>query len=116
MKTTILTAAMIILMTVANASTFTDTNFVAGAHERIFHAWVIQLDNNIVKFRVKNPDKEKVELKIYDEEMVKIFHRTVKSDQELNLGCDLSNCGTGTYTCIVKRNGKEEIRKQITLN
>jgi uncharacterized protein YycO len=116
MKTAILTAAMIILMTAANASAYTDTISMTGSPEQNFKAWVTQIDNNIIKFRVKNPAEERVVLKIYNDEMVKIFQRTVKSEKELNLGCDLSKCGTGTYTCIVKRNGKEEIRKQITLN
>jgi hypothetical protein len=34
----------------------------------------------------------------------------------MNLGFDMSSCETGTYTFIVSRGGKEELRKKITLN
>jgi len=116
MKTAILTAAMIILMTVASARTFTDTITSTGSPAQIFKVWVIQPDANIIKFRVKNPAEEKVVLKIFNDKKVKIFHRTVKNSKELSISCDMSNCGTGTYTCVVESNGREMVRKPITLN
>jgi len=114
MKTTILTAALIVLMTAANAGTFTDTLNLKVSPEKTFQASVTKLDNNVIKFGVNNPNEEKVIIKIYNDDMVKVFHRTIKSKKQMNLGCDLSNLEAGTYTCIVNRNGKEEVRKQIT--
>ncbi len=114
MKTAILTAAMMILMTVASAGTFTDTTSVPGPAQQIFKAWVIQQDNNQIKFRVHNPSEEKVVLKIYNDKNVKVFHRTVKSEKDMSIIADMTNCSAGIYTCVVERNGQEEVRKPIT--
>jgi hypothetical protein len=116
MKTAILTAAMMILMTAANARTLDDTINSIPSAEQIFKVCIVQPGANIINFRVANPAAEKVVLKIYNDEMVKIFHRTIKSNKELSIKCDMSNCGSGTYTCVVERNKKEELRKRITLN
>jgi len=70
----------------------------------------------VVKFTVKNPESEKVVMKIYNDEMAKIFQRTVKNEKEVNISADLSKCESGTYTCVVDRNGKEEVRKYIIKN
>jgi hypothetical protein len=114
MKTAILTAALMILMTVASARTLTDTTSTPAPAEQIFKVWVIQQDANLVKFRVHNPSEEKVVLKIYNDKNVKVFHRTVKSEKDMSIIADMTNCGTGTYTCVVLRNGQEEVRKPIT--
>jgi len=112
MKTAILTSAMIILMATANALPLADTNNLTGSPEQIFQASVTQVDNNIIRFNVKNPGEDKVVLKIYSDNMVKVFQRTGKNKKQLNLGCDLTNLDSGIYTFIVKRNGKEELKKQ----
>lgn len=114
MKTAILTTAMIFLMIAANARTFSDTS--TGSPEQIFKVWVIQPEANIIKFRLKNPAEEKVVLKIYNDKKVKVFHRVVKNEKEVSISCDMSNCGTGTYTCVVEKNGNEVARKPITMN
>ncbi len=114
MKTAILTAALMILMTVASAMTLTDTTSTPATAEQIFKVWVIQQDANLIKFRVHNPSEEKVVLKIYNDKNVKVFHRTVKSEKDMSIIADMTNCGAGTYTCVVLRNGQEEVRKPIT--
>jgi hypothetical protein len=116
MKTAILTAAMMILMTAAQARTIDDTTYTTASAGQIFKVWVIQPDANIIKFRVNNPNEEKVVMKIYNDKKVKVFHRTIKNENKQSISCDMSNCGSGTYTCVVERNGREELRKLITLN
>lgn len=116
MKTAILTTALIVLMSITHAMTITDTINSPVAEEQAFKAWIIQPDAHIIKFRVKNPDEEKVVLKIYNDRNVKVFHRTIKSAKEQSINCEMSNCGPGTFTCVVLRNGHEEYVKTITLN
>jgi hypothetical protein len=116
MKTTILTAAMIILMIAANAKPLYDTVYTPVTREQSFNVIIIQPSAEIINFRVSNPDAEKVVLKIYNGKKVKVFHRNVKSYKELSIKCDMSNCEAGTYTAVVERNGQETLRKLITLN
>jgi len=114
MKTTILISAMVLMMTAANALPLADTNKMTGYPEQVFQASLTKADNNIIQFGLKNPDKEKVILKVYDDEMVKIYQRNLKSEKAI-LGLDLSNCCKGKYTIIVSRNGNEEIRKEFSV-
>jgi hypothetical protein len=116
MKTAILTAALMILMTTTYARTNADTIKTSSVPGQNFKVWVIQPDENIIKFRVNNPYEEKVVLKIYNDKKEKVFHRTIKNEKAQSISCEMSNCGAGTYTCVVVRNGREEVRKQITLN
>ena len=115
MKTAILTAAMMILMTVTfagtNPDTITNTN-----KDKNFKVWVIRPDDLTLKFTVSNPDHDKVVLKIYNDEMSKIFFRTLKNENETSVSADLSKLESGTYTYVVERNGREEVRKSINLN
>jgi hypothetical protein len=116
MKTAILTAAMMILMTAAFASQSPDTINSFNSREKDFKAWVNHTSADIIKFRVVNPSEEKVVLKIYSEKNNKIYHRNIKSEKGLEINCDMSDFGKGTYTCVVERNGREVVRKPITLN
>jgi hypothetical protein len=116
MKTTILTAALVVLMTAANAKPLYDTVYTPVTREQSFNATIVQPSADIINFRVSNPEKEKVVLKIYNGKKVKVFHRNVKSYKELSIKCDMSNCEAGTYTAVVEKNGQETLRKLITLN
>ena len=116
MKTVILTAAMMILMTAASLCAPTDSVNTYKAGGQNFKVWVNQPAGEIIKFRVIKPAGEKVVLKIYGEKNNKIYQRTVKSDTGLEVNCDMSEFAKGTYTCVVERNGKEVVRKPITLN
>ena len=107
---------MMILMISVNARTLNDTVYNPVLKEQSFKVAVVQPDGNTIDFRVQNPAAEKVILKIYNEDMVKIFHRTLKDEKEISIRCDLSNCEAGSYTAVVKRNGQEEVRKVINLN
>lgn len=116
MKTAILTAALMIVMTVSFAEVKPDTLSNTSKNEKNFKVWVINPADMTLQFNVSNPDNDKVVLKIYNDEMAKIFHRTVKNEKEASVSADLSKLGTGTYTYVVERNGKEEVRKTINLN
>jgi hypothetical protein len=116
MKTAILTAAMMILMTAASVCAPTDSVNSYKAEEQYFKVWVNQASGSIIKFRVVKPTEEKVVLKIFSEKNNKIYQRSIKSDKGLEVNCDMSDFGKGTYTCVVERNGKEVVRKPITLN
>jgi len=115
MKTAILTAALMILMTAANARTLTVTTNSTGAPESNFKVWVLQPGSDAIKFRVTNPAEEKIVLKIYNDKKEKVFHRTIKNKKAASILCDMSKCKDGTYTCVVLRNGQEELRKPVTL-
>jgi hypothetical protein len=115
MKTAILTAALMILMTAANARTFTLTTKSTDTPESNFKVWVLQPGSDVIKFRVTNPAEEKIVLKIYNDKKEKVFHRTIKNEKATSILCDMSKCADGTYTCVVLRNGQEELRKPVTL-
>jgi hypothetical protein len=115
MKTVILTAAMMILMTAASVCAPTDSINTVKTEEQYFKVWVNQPSGDIIKFRVIKPVEEKVVLKIYSEKNNKIYQRTIKSDKGLEVNCDMSDFGKGTYTCVVERSGREVVRKPIIL-
>jgi hypothetical protein len=115
MKTAILTATLMILMTAATYSAPADSVNSNNSQEQYFKVWVNQPSGDIIKFRVIKPSEEKVVLKIYGEKNNKIYQRTIKKDKGLELTCDMSDFTRGNYTCVVERNGKEVVRKPITL-
>ncbi|HNQ82271.1 MAG TPA: hypothetical protein PLW31_00915 [Bacteroidales bacterium] len=115
MKTAILTAAMMILMTAANARTIADTNYYQGSPVKTFQASVIKTGPVMIRFSVLNPENDKVILKVYNEDQVKVYQKTVRKSNVTNIGCDMSNAEKGRYTFVVIRNGKEEVKKSIIL-
>lgn len=115
MKTAILTAAMMILMTISYART-NEVNLNPGSPEKVeFKATIAQPNSSMINFRVANPFSDKVVLKIYNEKKVKVFHRSTKSSKDMSLKCDMSQVDSGIYTCVVIRNGQEEVRKQFVI-
>jgi len=116
MKTAILTAAMMILMTVTLSARTTDDNVNPGSPDKVeFKAMIAQLNNHMINFRVANPSSDKVVMKIYNEKKVKVFHKVIKNKLEYSVRCDMTNVDSGIYTCVVLRNGQEETRKQIII-
>jgi len=115
MKTTIATAALMILMIAATANAGPDTTWTKVPSELAFDATVNLQVNDIIEFRVEKPVGEKVVLKIYSERNNKIYQRTLRKEKGIELNCDMSNMDKGTYTCVVERNGEEVVRKAITL-
>lgn len=116
MKTAILTAAMMILMTAAVSARTIDDNINPGSPEKIeFKAKVFQPGSSAIGFRIANPSSDKVVLKLYNEKHVKVFHKVVKKNINLSVKCDLANAASGIYTAVVFRNGKEEIRKEFVI-
>jgi hypothetical protein len=115
MKTTILTAAFLILVSLTNARTNPDSISSLSPRNEQFRAYVLQPDEDMIKFRVSNPSSDKVVLKIYNEDNVKVFHRSIKKDRSYSIACDMKNCESGIYTCVVLRNGQEELRKQFII-
>lgn len=116
MKTAILSIAMILMISVANARPASDSPTSPRASEQTFSAWVISPEANLIKFLVKNPLEDKVVMKIYDENNTKVFQRKTRKVKKLGLSVDMTNLGNGTYTCVILKNGNEEVRKVITLN
>ena len=116
MKTTILTAALFIVMTVAGAMPHPDSvNTTTLSIEQQFRAMIVQPGDHIIDFRVSNPESDKVVMKIYNEKKVKVFHRSTKKNVDLSIKCDMTNCDTGIYTCVIIRDGQEELRKQFMI-
>jgi hypothetical protein len=115
MKTTIAIAALMVLMTAASLNAATDTTWTKISKDLAFEAAVNLQTDNIIEFRVAKPASDKVVLKIYAENNNKIYQKTLHEEEGLELNCDMSDFGKGTYTCVVVRNGKEVVRKSITL-
>ena len=115
MKTAILTAAMMILMTAAGARTINDTISNPLPVKQEFKAEIVQPSAHFINFRVANPTSDKVVMKIYNEKNVKVFHRATKNPKEMSIKCDMNYVDSGVYTCVILRNGQEELRKQITI-
>lgn len=116
MKTAILTAAMMILMTVAVNARTTDNSVNPGSPEKVeFKVSLVQPSNNMINFRVSNPSSDKVIMKIYNEDHVKVFHKSTKKNADLSIKCDMKNVESGIYTAVVLRDGKEEVRKQFII-
>jgi hypothetical protein len=116
MKTTIVTAALMILMTAATMNAAPDSTTTAMPTEQAFKATVILQANDVIQFRVSKPAGEKVNLIIYGEKNNKVYQRTLRKEKSLALDCDMTYMNKGTYTCVVVRDGKEVMRKSITLN
>jgi hypothetical protein len=95
MKTTILTAAFLILVSLTNARTNPDSISSLSPRNEQFRAYVLQPDEDMIKFRVSNPSSDKVVLKIYNEDNVKVFHRSIKKDRSYSIACDMKNCESG---------------------
>ena len=115
MKTTIATAALMILMTAATVNAAPDTTWTKVPSELAFDATVNLQVNDIIEFRVEKPAGEKVVLKIYSDLNNKIYQRTLRREKGIELNCDMSQMGKGTYTCVIVRNGEEVVRKDITV-
>ena len=115
MKTTILTFAMMILMTAAGARTIDDNVNPGSPEKQEFKVSIVQPNAHFINFRVANPTSDKVVMKIYNENKVKVFHRSTKKDASMSIKCDMTNCESGIYTCVVLRNGQEEARKQFVI-
>jgi hypothetical protein len=115
MKTTIATAALMILMTAATVNATPDTSWTKLNSDLAFEATVNLQANDIIEFRVAKPSGEKVVLKIYSEKNNKIYQKTLKREKAIELNCDMSDMGNGTYSCVIERNGEEVVRKDITL-
>jgi hypothetical protein len=116
MKTAILTAAMMILMTTAiSARTLNDTVTNPLPTEKMFKVSILQPSVHMINFRVANPSSDKVVMKIYDEKNVKVMHKVTKTNKDYSLKCDMTNIEPGIYTAVVVRNGQEEARKQFII-
>ncbi len=116
MKTTILTAALFLVMTAASAMSIPDSaNVSLLSIEQQFRALIVQQDSHMINFRVSNPESDKVVMKIYNEGNEKVFHRVIKKNVVMVIKCDMKNCDSGIYTCVIERNGMLELRKQFII-
>ena len=105
MKTTILTSALILLLSAANASVSVDSTGSNNTKENNDYVWVIKSEDNMIRFNVANPMHEEIVLKIYNEDNVKVFQESAKDVDAVKVNCDLTIAGKGDYTCIIKRRG-----------
>lgn len=115
MKTMILTAAMIFLMTSLTVWATDDSSSVYREEGRKLETAIKVQPSNIIEFRVINPDHEKVTFVIYGEKNNKIFSRTLRNDDGIRFGCDMKDWNRGTYVCVIEKNGTELNRKAVTL-
>jgi hypothetical protein len=115
MKTTIAIAALMVLMTAASVNAKPDSTWTRISNDLAFQAAVNAQLNNVIEFRVIKPTGDKVVLKIYTDRNNKIYQRSIRNENSIELDCDMQNFGKGTYTCVIERNGQEVVRKAVTL-
>ena len=116
MKAIILTAAMMILVAANQVSANPDSTVSSAPKQVEFSAAVNLEAGNVIAFRYEKAPSDKVALKIYNENDIRVFHRRVKKINGLELNCDMSQMEKGSYTAVVEKNGREVIRKLIVLN
>jgi len=116
MKTAIVTAAMMILMTAATVNAAPDSTTTLNPTDQAFKASVNLQANAVIQFRIAKPADEKVSLIIFSEKNNKVYQRNLRKEKGIALDCDMTDMKKGTYTCVVERDGKEVVRKSITLN
>ena len=116
MKAIILTAAMMILVAANQVSANPDSTMSSTPKQVEFAAAVNLETGNMIVFRFEKSPSDKVAMKIYNENDIRVFHRRVKKINGLELNCDMSQMEKGSYTAVIERNGKEVIRKKIILN
>lgn len=116
MKTTILTAALMILLTTFSVRASEETIYANSPEKQAFVTSVRLKQADIIEFLVINPDREKVTLKIIGERNNKIYQRTIKKEDSIRLGCDMQNFNQGTFVCVIEKNGFEVNRTAITLD
>lgn len=93
-----------------------DTTITANQTKTEFEACVNLYPGSVIQFRVVNPEKDLVILKVYSDWNIKVLDYEMDSQKALKLDFDLKDMRKTTYTCVVERNGKEVIRKKINLN
>lgn len=115
MKTMIVTAAMMLLMTTASvwASEDSSSTYLPVVENQL--AAIKLQPSNIIEFRVVNVDHEKVTFTIYAEKNNKIYQRTLRNDHGIRFGCDMKDFGCGTYECVIEKDGAEIARRTVTL-
>ncbi len=116
MKTMILTLMMSLVMIAPAAFSKSDSTYIPEkSNEQKFEAAVNLNHDNIVQVRMINPDKEKVQLKVYSGKSVKLYQRNLKKVNAIKLDCDMSLLKEGTYRFVIEKEGKEVLSKEIDL-
>ena len=117
MKKMIFSTAMLVMMAATLTFAGKDSTLTTTPEPKaqVFNACVNLTPNNVIEFRVVKPQDDKVTLKIYGLGDVKMYQKNLRRNNNLALHCDLSQARKGNYTCVIERNGKEEVRKVITL-
>ncbi|MBW6459315.1 MAG: hypothetical protein K0B08_01975 [Bacteroidales bacterium] len=115
MKTMIVTAAMMLLLTTASAWASEDSSATFSPVAENQLAFIKLQPSNIIEFRVVNADHEKITFTIYAEKNNKIYKRTLRNDHGIRFGCDMRDFGRGSYECVIEQNGTEIARRTVTL-
>ena len=116
MKTTIATLAMMLLLAGNAAWSNGDSTLSVNDPAAKFDACVNLYPGSVIQFRVVTPDKDLVILKVYSDWNIKVLDYEMESQKALKLDFDLKDMRKTTYTCVVERNGKEVIRKEIKVS
>ncbi len=113
----ILTTAMMVLVAATTTFAGKDSTLTTTPEPKaqVFNSCVNLTPNNVIEFRVVKPQDDKVTMKIYGVGNEKVYQKNLRRNNNMALHCDLSQARKGNYTCVIERNGKEEVRKVITL-
>lgn len=115
MKTKILTLTLIALMigiTINSQAGKDDTLKVKNPIKKTeFQACINLYPDNIVQFQVVKPDKDRVRLRVYDDEGTLVYTYHLKKHNSAKIGFDTRFLAAGKYEYVVERNNKEVLKK-----
>lgn len=117
MKTKILALTLIALMTGitlnSKAGNEDTTRINSPANHAEFKACINLYPDNIIKFQVEKPEHDKVKMRVYDENGIKLFTYIMKKENVARIGFNVSMLKPGKYQYVIERNGEEYLRKTI---
>jgi transposase len=78
-----------------------------------FQASINLLADDVVRFNVIKPDKDKVRLSVYTKGGIHLYSYILKKDNSARIGFDTQELSPGEYQYVVVRNKEEVLRKTI---
>ena len=116
MKTIITSLVLISLMITSAAWAGKDsTSTRKPVATATFKAWVSDLSNDTLAFRITNPERDKVTVKVYSDYNTKVLNYNLGHKEAVRVLYVMDNMRPCTYTAVVERNGKEVLRKAVEL-
>ena len=116
MKTIITSLVLVSLMITSAAWAGKDSTRTRKPLETAsFKAWVSDVQTDTLIFRITNPDKDKVMVKVYSDHNTKVLNYNLGHQDAVRVLYLMKNMRPCTYIAVVERNGEEVLRKEVEL-